>query len=223
MAEWSKDHMVDIGSIAQHFGLVDGTWLNWRLGGTIRGKWRQLVGKVGEWYVASRHLQGCSPRLCRLRTDGLAPVRKYWTYRSHAGDIGPVNLVAGCQQKLDFSHCFISCYGREARYRPADWSVGVLWIVSTTLLLGAVDPFKSIDDCAKGYYMWTTYGLGSYTDWAWIIRMVLNHTWTERGKHVACWSSFPLQGVHQFESSQLLDMSNRMLNQVAFLLSACMS
>jgi hypothetical protein len=77
MAEWSKDHMVDIGSIAQHFGLVDGTWLNWRLGGALRGKWRQLVGKVREWYVASRHLQGCSPRLCRLRTDGLAPVRKY--------------------------------------------------------------------------------------------------------------------------------------------------
>jgi hypothetical protein len=30
----------------QHFGLVDGTWLNWRPGGAIRGKWRQLVGKV---------------------------------------------------------------------------------------------------------------------------------------------------------------------------------
>jgi hypothetical protein len=39
-----------------HIGLVDETWLNWRPGGTIRGKWRQLVGKVGEWYVASRHI-----------------------------------------------------------------------------------------------------------------------------------------------------------------------
>jgi hypothetical protein len=36
----------------------------------LGGKWRQLVGKVGEWYVASRHLKGCSPRLCRLRIDG---------------------------------------------------------------------------------------------------------------------------------------------------------
>jgi hypothetical protein len=33
----------------QHFGLITGTWLKWKLGGAIRGKWRQLVGKVGEW------------------------------------------------------------------------------------------------------------------------------------------------------------------------------
>jgi hypothetical protein len=26
--------------------------------------------------------------------------------------------------------------------------------------------------------------------------------------YVACWSGFPLQGVHQFESPRLLDMSN---------------
>jgi hypothetical protein len=36
-----------------------------------------LVGKVGEWCVESRHLQGCSPRLCWLRTDGLAHASKY--------------------------------------------------------------------------------------------------------------------------------------------------
>jgi hypothetical protein len=32
------------------------------------------------------------------------------------------------------------------------------------------------------------------------IRMVEGHMRTERGKHVACWSSFYLQGVHRFES-----------------------
>jgi hypothetical protein len=32
------------------------------------------------------------------------------------------------------------------------------------------------------------------------IRMVLDHTRTERGKCMACWSGFLLQGVHQFES-----------------------
>jgi hypothetical protein len=77
MAEWSKDHVATIGSQTQHTGLVDGTWLNWRPGGALRGKWRQLAGNVGEWYVASWHLQGCSPHLCRLRTDGLAPASKY--------------------------------------------------------------------------------------------------------------------------------------------------
>jgi hypothetical protein len=35
------------------------------------------VGKVGEWCVESWHLQDCSPRLCRLMTDVLAPVSKY--------------------------------------------------------------------------------------------------------------------------------------------------
>jgi hypothetical protein len=29
--------------------------------GPLGGKWRQLVGKVEEWYVASWHLHGCSP------------------------------------------------------------------------------------------------------------------------------------------------------------------
>jgi hypothetical protein len=42
-------------------------------------------------YVASRNLQGCSPRLCRLRTVQLALATKYWMYRSHAGDMGPVS------------------------------------------------------------------------------------------------------------------------------------
>jgi hypothetical protein len=42
------------------------------------------------------------------------------------------------------------------------------------------------------------------------IRMVLDHTRTERGKRVACWSGFPLQGVHRFESPRLSDMSNRL-------------
>jgi hypothetical protein len=49
------------------------------------------VGKVGECDVASRCLQGCSPRLCQLEIDGLAPVSKYWTYQSHGDIMGPVN------------------------------------------------------------------------------------------------------------------------------------
>jgi hypothetical protein len=77
MAEWSKDHVMAIGSLNFTLDLVDGIWLNWRLGGALRWKLRQLVGKVREWYVVSQHLQGCSPRLCWLRTDGLAPTSKY--------------------------------------------------------------------------------------------------------------------------------------------------
>jgi hypothetical protein len=56
MAEWSKDHVAAIDSQTQHFNLVDENWLNWRPSRALRGKWRQLVRKVGEWYMASRHL-----------------------------------------------------------------------------------------------------------------------------------------------------------------------
>jgi hypothetical protein len=50
MVEWSKDHMAAICSLkTQHFGLLAKTWLKWRPGGAIRGKWGQLVGKVGVW------------------------------------------------------------------------------------------------------------------------------------------------------------------------------
>jgi hypothetical protein len=49
MAAWSKDHVMAVGYFISHLGLVGKTWLKWRPGVAIRGKWRQLVGKVGEW------------------------------------------------------------------------------------------------------------------------------------------------------------------------------
>ncbi len=50
MAEWSKDHVAAIGFLkTKNFGLLAKTRLKWRPGGAIRGKWGQLVGKVGEW------------------------------------------------------------------------------------------------------------------------------------------------------------------------------
>jgi hypothetical protein len=43
----------------------------------LRWKVETMVGKVGKWYVKRWHLQGCIPRLCRLRTDELALASKY--------------------------------------------------------------------------------------------------------------------------------------------------
>jgi hypothetical protein len=44
------------------------------------------------------------------------------------------------------------------------------------------------------------------------------HTLGVRGlaweAYVSCWSGFPLQGVHQFESPRLSDMSNRLFMAV---------
>jgi hypothetical protein len=43
--------------------------------------------------------------------------------------------------------------------------------------------------------------------------MLWDHTRTERGIRVTCWSSFPLQGVHRFTSPRLSDMSTTCLWQ----------
>jgi hypothetical protein len=50
MVEWSKDHMAIICSLKLNtLGFITGTWLKWRPGGALRGKWRQLVRNVGVW------------------------------------------------------------------------------------------------------------------------------------------------------------------------------
>jgi hypothetical protein len=128
--------------------------------------------------MASRHLQGCSPRLCQLRTIRLAPMSKYWTYRSHAGDMGLVSLVVGCQQELDFSPLLYRCCGREAGYGPAYRMAVVLWIVSGALLLG----------CSGSVQIyWWLHEMLLYVDhmryvWLWTIRRLsVESVW-----HV-CW------------------------------------
>jgi hypothetical protein len=120
--------------------------------GLLGENWRPLDGKVGEWYVESRHLQGCSPRLCRLRTDVLAPASKYWAYRSHASVMGLVSLVDSCQQKLDFSpllhwlfwerswvwtrgsvkHCVVDCVGSPSS--RGSGSIQICWWLRERLL-----------------------------------------------------------------------------------------
>jgi hypothetical protein len=77
MAEWSEDHVTAIGSLNLDLGIFGRICLIGDRAGPLGRKWRPLVGKIGEWYVKSRYLQGCSPHLCRLRTDGLAPTSKY--------------------------------------------------------------------------------------------------------------------------------------------------
>jgi hypothetical protein len=42
------------------------------------------------------------------------------------------------------------------------------------------------------------------------ICMVEVYTRNEHGKHVACWSDFPLYGGHRFESLRLLNMNKRL-------------
>jgi hypothetical protein len=93
MIEWSKYHVVVIGPLNSKLSLIVGTWLNWRPAGPLWESEDSWLGRSGSGDVASRHHQGCSPRLCRLRTVRLTPVNKYWTYRSHASDM---SLVSRC-------------------------------------------------------------------------------------------------------------------------------
>jgi hypothetical protein len=124
--------------------------------GPLGEKWRPLVGKVGEWYMKSRHLQGYSPRLCRLRTDGLAPREQVFnvliacrgyvpdkpsSLSSTEGGLTTTASMAGSEEKLGTDPWISqpSCCGlcREPFF---------LRVVALSI---------AIDDFVKGSYMWT--------------------------------------------------------------------
>jgi hypothetical protein len=138
--------------------------------GPLGGKWRPSVGKVRKWYVESRHLHGCSPRLSWLRTDGLSPRVSIERTDRMLIFMGPASLIAGYQQMSAFLHCFIGWLRREAGYGTTDRSAGVLWIVSEALFLGSSDYVQRCRRLVKGCYAlnaWDTYGIEPYVDWAW--------------------------------------------------------
>jgi hypothetical protein len=85
-------------------------------------------------------------------------------------------------------------------YGAVDRSAGVLWIVSGALFLRSSGicpnlsvPRKRLPRTGTAHRKRT---LG-----------VRGLAWEA---YVSYWSGFPLQGVHQFESPRLLDMSNRL-------------
>jgi hypothetical protein len=159
------------------------------------------IGLWGDWTTGDRAgpLGGCSPRLCQLRIDGLAPTSKYWMYRSHAEDMGLINLIACCRQKLGLRLLLLwlsvgeKLDGDPQIGQPACWGCS-----QNSFFLGVVGSVQNCWRLTKGCYAltaWDTYSLGPYMDWAWDTRGVL--------------IEFPLQGVHRFESLWLSDMSNR--------------
>jgi hypothetical protein len=151
------------------------------------------VEKVGEWCVESRHLQGCSLHLCQLRTDGLTSANKYWTYQSHASDMGPVSLLACHRQELGLS-LLLHWLAWERNWVRTHGSIGQRAgdCVGSPFSREQWDPFKSIGDSWKIVMRWPRE-----------IRMVWDHTQTELGMRVAYWSGFLVQDVYRFESSWL--------------------
>jgi hypothetical protein len=122
--------------------------LTWDRTGPLEESGELSVGKGGESVVESRHLQRCSPRLCRLRTEWLVPVSKYWMYWSYAKDMGPVNRYS--LSSTDAWFCLDCFNGREEErnwvgiHRSVSRRTGD--VVRSPFLSGAVDPFNAVDD-----------------------------------------------------------------------------
>jgi hypothetical protein len=173
--------------------------ITWDRAWPLGWKWRPSVGKVGEWFVKSQHLQDYSPRLCQLRTDGLARVSKYWTYWSYADDMDPVCLVAcsSIEVRLKRTTSMVML-GEKLRRVPRatqpGWEVesGALfqeqWICPT--LLGQRERLPRMRTTRRKH-----------------TRVVRGLAWEA---YMLYWSGFPMQGVHQFKSTRLSDMSNRL-------------
>jgi hypothetical protein len=85
--------------------------------------------------MESQHLQGCSPRLCQLRTNGLSP-RASTERTCRMLVYGPNKLSSLPSTEGGFtSTASMVASGRETRYGPVDRSAVVLWIVSGALFL----------------------------------------------------------------------------------------
>jgi hypothetical protein len=130
-----------------------------------------------------------SPRLCQLRSKGLVPVSKYWTYWSHAGDMGPVSVVAYSSINI-WLKCTASMVVLWEKLRRVPRATQPGWEVeSGALFLGSSEFIQlcwvSVKGChVKGPPIESV--RVSYVDWC--------------GKHTH-WSGFPLQGIHRFKSS----------------------
>jgi hypothetical protein len=194
-----KSHSRDLGFVPSLFQLVLFGWIIWDRAGPFGGKCSTISWEGQGVVLTSRHLQGCSPCLCRLRTDGLAPVSEYWAYRSHLGDMGSINLVACCQWMFGFHYCFNSCVRRETGW----WTCR-----SLSQARGCVrSPFLGSSRVHPTLMM--AFGR-------------LPRTWTAHRKqtqgihelawevYVSCVSGFSVHGVHWFESPRLSNMSNRL-------------
>jgi hypothetical protein len=170
MVEWLKDHMVVICPSNSNFGLIAGTWLKWRPGGPLGESGDNWLRRSGSGYVVSQHLQGCSPHLCRLRTAQLAPASKYWTYRSHAGDMGPVSWCSYVTiRSKPLSPTPGLSHGRRNEATQDDGRASLSLVAKTSSgcrgmfrLRGSQWNVVTYGDCPQKAYVWRAWtGVGS--------------------------------------------------------------
>jgi hypothetical protein len=104
--------------------------------------------------------------------------------------MGPVSLVVGHQQELGL-RILLHWWARERNWVRTRGSVsrrGVDYVGS---------PFSQEQwDPSKSFSVSQKVAVCKPHE----IRMVMDHTRTEHGKCAACWSGFPLECVHRFQS-----------------------
>jgi hypothetical protein len=149
--------------------------------------------------IILRFLYG-SPRLYRLRTEGLVPVSKYWTYRSHAGVYEP-SKPSSLSSTDAWLKSTASLVRLGEKLRRVPWTTQLGWEVESGALFLKSSSIRPM--------LLMTYER--------LPRTGIAHRKRTPGVHrlnwevyVLCWSGFPLQGVHWFESLRLSDMSNRL-------------
>jgi hypothetical protein len=121
----------------------------------LGGKWRPLVGKVREWYVESWHLQGRSPRLCRLRTDGLDP-RASIEHIDHILVYGPSKPCTLSSTEAWLKHtASLADLGEKLGMDPQIGQPTCRGLCREPFFSGAVGSVQICQRLAKGCYTWT--------------------------------------------------------------------
>jgi hypothetical protein len=135
------------------------------LGGSVE----HSEGKSGESVVTIPRFLCGSPRLCRLRTEGLVSMSMYWMYRSHAGVYGPSKPSSRLSTEAWlFSTASLTIVGEKLCTDPQIGQSACCGLFQEPFFSGVVDLFKSVDGCAKGCHVWEL-PAGSvrraYVDW----------------------------------------------------------
>jgi hypothetical protein len=167
--------------------------------------WCHLGGSVehseekgGENVVAILRFLCGSPRLCWLMIEGLVPVSKYWTYRSHADVYVPSKPS--------------SMPSIEGGFTPTASMAALGEKLRTDSWIGQP---VCCELCQESFF-----GSSGSVYRCWWLHERLPCMWAAHRKHmrgvrglvreayVSCWLDFPLQDIHWFESPRLSDMSN---------------
>jgi hypothetical protein len=122
--------------------------------GHLGGSVEHSEGKGGESVVAILRFLCGSPCLCRLRTEGLVPVSKYWTYQSHASVYGPSKPSSLLSIEDGFTlTASMTTLGEKLGIDPRIGQPACCGLCQELIFSGAVTLSIVVDDFTKGCHM----------------------------------------------------------------------